>query len=240
MKILSIGNSFSVDATRYFYSLAKENGIELKNVNLYSEGCNLESHCNIAINERAEEVFQFNGEETKMLVSLKQVLKSEEWDYITFQQASFWSPDYSTYQPYLNKLISYVKEYLPNAKIVLHQTWAYKEGSVKLVDRTKYKTHIEMFSDVKKAYNQAVEEIKPFGLIPCGEVVKNCNQKGLNMFRDDLHLSLGTGRFALALTWLCYFYKLDAKKVKLCKFDEPISKKDVKIVKKIVNEVLGR
>ncbi len=239
MKVLSIGNSFSVDATRYFYKLAKENNIELKNINLYSEGCNLKSHYDIALNENMGEVLQFNGEETKMLVTLKQVLLSEDWDIITFQQASFWSYDYSTYEPYLSGLILYVKGVCPNAKIVIHQTWAYKANTPKL-EKTKYKTHNEMFKDVKFAYDKAAVEVNASGLIPSGSVVQKCVEKGLNMYRDELHLSLGLGRFATALTWLCYLFKLDAKKVKLCKFDEPISKKDIKIVRKIVKEVLGR
>ena len=44
MKILSIGNSFSQDAHRWLYKLAKLNGIELETANLYIGGCSLETH----------------------------------------------------------------------------------------------------------------------------------------------------------------------------------------------------
>ena len=44
MKILSIGNSFSQDAQRYLHRLAKNEGVDMKTVNLYIGGCPLRSH----------------------------------------------------------------------------------------------------------------------------------------------------------------------------------------------------
>ncbi len=241
MKVLSIGNSFSVDATRYLYSLAKKNGLEMSNGNLYIGGCPLVKHYeNMQDKNIREYVYYYNGQNTKIFVGLEDAIWCDKWEYVTFQQASFTSVDYSTYQPYLNELIAHVKEIHPNIKVVLHQTWMYKEGTELLVEKAKYKTPNEMFKDVKASYDKAVEEVKPDVYIRSGEVVQKCVDKGLNMYRDELHLSLGIGRFAVALTWLCTLYNLNAKKVKLCEFDEPVSKKDIKTVKKIVNEVLGK
>ncbi len=44
MKILSIGNSFSQDAHRYLYEIAKKDGVDVKPVNLYIGGCSLRTH----------------------------------------------------------------------------------------------------------------------------------------------------------------------------------------------------
>ena len=44
MKVLSIGNSFSQDAQKYLHRLAKQDGVELKTVNLYIGGCSLQRH----------------------------------------------------------------------------------------------------------------------------------------------------------------------------------------------------
>ena len=239
MKVLNVGNSFSVDATRYLYSLAKKNNLDMTNGNLYIGGCPLVKHYeNMQDKNKREYVYFYNGQNTKIFVGLEDVW-SDKWEYVTFQQASFTSVDYSTYQPYLNELIAHVKSVIPDIKVVLHQTWAYKNGTELLLDKAKYESHDKMFSDVKSSYDKAVKEVKPDVYIRSGEVVQKCYDKGLNMYRDELHLSLGVGRFAASLTWLCTLYNLNAKKVKLCEFDEPVSKKDVKIVKKIVNEVLG-
>ena len=241
MKVLAVGNSFSVDATRYFYDLAKKNNIKIENGNLYIGGCPLVKHYeNMQDKNIREYDYYYNGQNTKIKVGLDDALVSDTWEYVTFQQASFTSVDYSTYEPYLKEVIAHVKGVLPETKVVIHQTWAYKDGTELLLDKAKYENHNKMFKDVKNAYDKAVEEVKPYKYIRCGEVVQKCVEKGLNMHRDELHLSLGIGRFAAALTWLCTLFDLDAKKVKVCTLDEPASKKDIKIVKKIVNEVLGR
>ena len=44
VKILSIGNSFSVDAHAYLHALAKKRGFDIKAVNLAIGGCSLETH----------------------------------------------------------------------------------------------------------------------------------------------------------------------------------------------------
>ena len=44
MKILAIGNSFSEDAMYYLKNIADADGVEVKAVNLYIGGCNLERH----------------------------------------------------------------------------------------------------------------------------------------------------------------------------------------------------
>lgn len=48
MKILAIGNSFSEDAMYYLKNIADADGVEVKAVNLYIGGCNLERHWKIS------------------------------------------------------------------------------------------------------------------------------------------------------------------------------------------------
>ena len=45
MKVLSVGNSFSVDCQRYVREIAAGNGKEITLGNLYIGGCSLERHC---------------------------------------------------------------------------------------------------------------------------------------------------------------------------------------------------
>ena len=44
MKVLSIGNSFSMDAQRYLHQLARREGVDLFCMNLYIGGCAQRTH----------------------------------------------------------------------------------------------------------------------------------------------------------------------------------------------------
>ena len=113
MQILAIGNSFSSDATRYLHRIARKAGDKLTVVNLYIGGCSLERHFrNMLTEERAYDL-QINGESSGFRVSLKEALLNRAWDVVTMQQASPSSPQYDTYQPYLNELSAYVRRLAP-------------------------------------------------------------------------------------------------------------------------------
>ncbi len=86
MKILSIGNSFSVDGQRYLHQIAKTNGCELTCGNLYIGGCSLRTHyLNMSDDEKGYEYY-FNGQPTGLKVSIREALRSKEWDIVTLQQ----------------------------------------------------------------------------------------------------------------------------------------------------------
>ena len=99
MNILAIGNSFSQDATRYLHRIARSDGFDLKVTNLYIGGCSLERHFRNMLSEDKAYGLESNGEITGFFVSLKEALLNRNWDYITIQQASHFSPDYNTYHP---------------------------------------------------------------------------------------------------------------------------------------------
>ena len=73
MKILSIGNSFSQDAQRYLHRLAKHDGVNIKTVNLYIGGCPLRKHYLNILDDKSAYSFEFNGENTGLFVSIRQV-----------------------------------------------------------------------------------------------------------------------------------------------------------------------
>lgn len=85
MNILAIGNSFSEDAARYLYGIARADGTNLQVANLYIGGCSLERHYrNMLSGERAY-ALQTNGHKTGFFVSLCEALRSRRWDVITLQ-----------------------------------------------------------------------------------------------------------------------------------------------------------
>ncbi len=201
MYILSIGNSFSQDAQKNLYELAKKEGVDITSANLYIGGCPLRMHYLCALNDYRKYTFEFNGMNTNLNVSIREALESREWDYVTVQQASPLSGKEDTYFPYLEFIVEYVKKYCPHAKILVHQTWAYEEGAEKALTRAGFETPDQMYDAVFKAYKLATKKIKADGVIPCGTVMYNLAKKGLKMHRDGKHASLGVGRYALALTW---------------------------------------
>ena len=138
MNILSIGNSFSCDAQRYLHGIAKADGFALHTFNLDIGGCSLSQHYRNMLSEQDAYALEMNGENTNFKVSLKEALLSRDWDIITVQQVSHQAPDYDTYQPYLNKLAEYIRLCAPKAKLALHQTWAYEQGSYRLTAELGY------------------------------------------------------------------------------------------------------
>ena len=106
MKILSIGNSFSQDATRYLDEVSDG---EIFSRNLYMPGCSLETHAeNIS---KSADVYEYQkGDEIIGKVSAYDALLCEKWDYVTVQQGSAYSGVYETFEPYLTEIINFIKK----------------------------------------------------------------------------------------------------------------------------------
>ena len=244
MKLLSIGNSFSFDAQRYLHKIAKKEGENIKTVNLFIGGCSLRTHYVNSLQDTESYALGFNGEDTGFKVSLSQALASDDWDVVTLQQASQFSPDFETYMPYIKHLAEYVRKYCPRAKVFLHQTWAYEEGSERL-QKVGYEHAEEMFKDVEFAYDNAAGRIKADGIIPCGKAMLKATKLGMEkVHRDTFHASLGAGRYLLGLTWYKALFGRDITNNDFDEFDVPVSEEEREIAIKAVNatfdEPLGK
>ena len=238
MKILSIGNSFSTDAQRYLHRLAKKDGEAIKTVNLYIGGCSLRQHYLNMLDDRADYSFEFNGESTGLKVSIRQALVSDDWDYVTLQQASLLSTDWSSYQPYLTALADYIRKYCPKAQLLMHQTWAYEAGSDRLVNRMGYETPEKMMIDIRNAYHNAAKAIHAEGIIPSGEAMLTAVRYGIGkIHRDTFHASLGAGRYLLALTWYRTLTGNDVSQNDFDEFDEPVTPEQREVILYTVNNL---
>ena len=238
MNILAIGNSFSQDATHYIHRIARCDSFNLNVANLYIGGCPIDRHFrNMRSEEKAYEL-EYNGELTFFKVSLKEALLNREWDYITIQQASHLSFRYDAYQPYLNELCDYIKKLCPKAKLVIHQTWAYENGSVRLKDMG-FDSHEKMFADIEKSYKKAAKDINAEFIIPSGKLVEKLFENGIEkVHRDSYHLSRGLSRYAVGLLWYALLSGNDIENNTFCDFDEEVTEKEIAIVKKCVKELV--
>lgn len=235
MKVLSIGNSFSFDAHRYLQRLAKKDGVALKTVNLHIGGCTLRTHYLNMLKGEPNYAFCFNGEETGIKVSISEALASDDWDIVTLQQASHDSMKYETYTPYIEELAEYIRKYCPHAKLFIHETWGYEDGSERLKN-VGYESEKEMYDSIKKCYRKAATAIKADGFIPCGKAMLLAPQFGARIVRrDTFHASLGAGRYLLALTWYKALTGRDITDNDFSDFDEPVEEEVRAAVIKSVN-----
>lgn len=220
MNLLSIGNSFSMDAQEWLHPLAASAGVDIECYNLYIGGCSLEMHYQNLMQDAADYQLYINAELTGKC-SITHALSLKEWDVITLQQASHFSGKYETYQPYLNELAAYVRKQCPQAKIYIQQTWAYEKDSLHPSFPDYDCDQRKMYEALKDAYKKAAEDIDA-PLIPVGDVIQmlrdsslafDYERGGLSLNRDGFHLSLNYGRYAAALTWLETFFPGSCDKV---------------------------
>lgn len=234
MNILAIGNSYSSDSTRYLHQIARKAGVEMNVASLYIGGCPLERHFRNMLSEERAYVLVYNGMSTGFHVSMKEALLNREWDVVTLQQQSARSPRPDTYDPYITELCHYVKKCQPKAKIVVHQTWAYEQGSAKL-ESVGYTDHRDMFADIQKAYQLAADRIGADGVIPSGQLFQNMLSSGFEkVHRDTFHASLGAGRYALGLLWYRMLTGGSVLDNEFCDFDEPVTPDQVNTIKNLV------
>jgi hypothetical protein len=241
MNILSIGNSFSQDAQRYLHRIARADKVELNTFNLYIGGCPLSLHYQNILSEERRYTLEMNGSSTGFYVSLKEALLNRDWDIVTIQQVSAQSPYYDTYQPYLDKLAEYIRLFVPKAKIVVHQTWAYEQGSRRLHEELKYSDYKQMLCDIVKSYQQAAQDICADFVIPSGEVFGALLESGIEkVHRDTFHASIGLGRYALGLTWYRFLTGNDIAQNTFCDFDEEVTPEQIAAAKSCVMEIAGK
>ena len=206
LRVLSIGNSYSMDAHHFLSSLAAHEGREIRTVNLYYSGCTLEKHYRFYQNNEAAYQYEVNGKiDWNTHVTLLDILKSEPWDVVTFQEASYASCTGNSVQPYLNSLIDVVRTHAPQAKLYLHQTWAYADG-YSSHNSTTGGSMAAMWQKVKITYDVAAAETG-LPIIPSGLAMFNAqqafNERGLgeSIQRDGAHADESWGRYLLALVW---------------------------------------
>lgn len=209
IRILAIGNSFSQDTVFYLHSIAKSANMNIVVGNLYNSGCSLERHCTYAANNnKAYTYYKWStGDmETYEDNTMKNVLLDEKWDYITLQQSSAESGIYSTYQPYLNDLITYIKNIAgEDVKFAYNMTWAYAANSTNNNFYYYNSNQKIMFNAIVNSYGMAAKETNIDILIPAGTAIQNArtNKKlkaiGNELTSDGYHLNTGIGRYIASL-----------------------------------------
>jgi hypothetical protein len=212
LKILAIGNSFSVDAMQHLYQIATDAGFKkIVLGNLYIGGCTLATHYSNAKGNAAKYVYYKNTNGTWNSQANKTMLfgiKDEDWDIITIQQASGVSGVLSSYLEgeVLSYLIKYVNDNKtnPQAKLAWHMTWAYQQDSGHASFPTYNRNQMDMYQAIVNAVQKAILPEPGFAfIIPAGTAIQNVRTSyiGDALTRDGYHLSYNLGRYIAGLTW---------------------------------------
>ena len=218
LRVLAIGNSFSVDSMEYLYKLAADAGIEeIILGNLYIPGAALSTHLTSYQNEMKNYVYYKNTNDqwvAQSSSSLLDGLTDEDWDIITIQQVSGSSGRVETYNQQLEQLIQVVQNHQtnPDARIVWHMTWAYQQNSTH-GDFVHYQNNqMTMYEGIVNAVQTRImNHIDIQFFLPAGTAIQNLRTSymGDTLTVDGYHLSLNHGRYTAALTWLKTIVDID-------------------------------
>ncbi|MGV3763481.1 DUF4886 domain-containing protein [Parapedobacter sp.] len=210
IRILAIGNSFSEDAVEnYLYELASAEDIPVIIGNLYIGGASLELHAeNVNENNKAYSYRKIDrdGEKTTVAnTSIAEALADEQWTHISFQQASPNSGQFETWEASLPTVYNYVapRATNPNAKFMLHQTWAYAQNSTHSGFPNYDSDQLAMYRAIIDAVSRAKELVAIDLVVPAGTAIQNGRTSiiGDNFTRDGYHLDMNIGRYTAACTW---------------------------------------
>jgi hypothetical protein len=184
VRLFLIGNSFSQNAARYLPDLAKEGNQNLIIQRAEIWGCSLQKHWELA------KLAEANPDDPKgrpyQGKSLRMLLSEGTWDIVSLQQLSKLSGDVGTYLPYIDRLCALIKELQPDAKVVLHQTWAYRSDSKDFsqVSENQLATSSkEMWKKSRAVYHQVADRLGA-DIVPVGDAFWKAST-GPFAFRKD-------------------------------------------------------
>ncbi|MCA9138417.1 MAG: DUF4886 domain-containing protein [Planctomycetales bacterium] len=168
VRVLTIGNSFAQNACKYLEQIAADGGVEMVIGTANLGGCTLERHATLAKESAIDpnnKPYTRTVASERSKLSLQEYLVAEKWDFVTVQQMSALSFKPETYHPHIDELVALIRELAPQAEILIHETWAYRQDSDLL--KQWGMTQSEMHTGIVNAY---ADVAKQFGLriIPVG------------------------------------------------------------------------
>ena len=265
LRVLMIGNSFSISCMRHMPNVAKSLGLKLDITSMYIGGCSLQRHANniidnaldfrpysISRNWCGKDYFKEcidntgkslygTGFENLTRSNIPQMLKAGDWDIVTIQQASgsSWKPE--TYRPCGDLVVDTIRKLAPKAEIVVQETWSYAVGEKRL--KKWGISQEEMYEKLHSAYRDFAAAYG-FRRIPMGTAVQEWRKrlpvkgsKGDVIGKDKYHLSK-EGEYFQALLWTGYLFNVD---VMPCAYrPKGVTPERAELMKRIVNDLVRR
>lgn len=230
MNVLMIGNSFSICVGKNLPQIVRAGKKhQLSLTSAYIGGCSLETHANhlknaekdISITPYLITVWNSQDARTggKRRGNVLELLKNNKYDVISIQQASHLSWNYSSYQPYADVIISYIRKFNPQAKIIIQQTWSYRNDAPKFAEWGFDSD--EMYKRARNAYRSFAADQK-FDIIPTGDAVDIYRKNSRRIFKALSEKELAKYRYpdlppvADDIVGVFFWHKMDDGSMKLC------------------------
>lgn len=221
VKILMIGNSYSVDSVSYLWDVCVDSGLENVIVsNVWIPGSGIDDHWKHIQSGAAEYEYQKNTDgsfDVMPGIPLLDALTDEEWDVIVVTPLSSCAGQAGSHI-HIADVLNWLEEHKtnPNARIFWNMTWPYPKDSddsrFALFDRDQ----MTMYNALT-AYIQ--EDVQPLeavdGVIPTGTAIQNLRTSylGDTICRDAIHLSYDYGRYTAAMIVCAYMTGCDLNSV---------------------------
>ena len=217
LKVLMIGNSFSICNLWQMPQVAESMGKRLDLASLFIGGCSLERHWRnveaAATNAtfrpyRFDRIIDGKRIVEKGTANIPDALALDKWDIVTFQQASPLSWDAANYHPWGDNLVVKIRELAPQAKIVLQETWSYPTWDKRL---KKFGfDQLEMYARLHDAY-AAFAAKYGFEVIPVGTAAEFTPDRNTLFTEPDFHFNR-TGEYLQGLVWTAKLFGADVRK----------------------------
>lgn len=214
LRVLTIGNSFSLNGTQYLAPILNDYGVDAAVVGvLYRAGASLQDHEKWLNNELAgydyyQAINSAEFQETKA-VNIFYGLEKEDWDIVILQHGGGKQGSIDTYdRDIITHLIETVKEYCPNAAIYWHMCWSYAEGFTgHPIYVSEHNCSAEsMTRGAAAAVEQVILPDERFaGIIPSGTLIHKMREtySAVELQTDLRHLSNPLGQYSAATVFAC-------------------------------------
>lgn len=223
LKVLAIGNSYSVCTIKMLPQVAKDLGLELDLACCTIGGCSMEKHVRLVEGtmtdkNHSEKPWHFCAKYVSGEAPLKSafyrigdILAADRWDVVTIQQASHesWKPE--SFHPWGEKLVEIVRKACPSAEIRVQETWADDPASARC--RGWKITSEEMYARLHRNYAEFAAK-NGFKVIPTGTAIEKLRAITLpHKGYQDPHLG-PWGELLQAHVWAQSLFETDVRKCK--------------------------
>lgn len=213
LKILVVGNSFSVDSSEFLYEVATDAGYQVLVGNLNRSSTPLADHWGFAKNDEAVYTYRKNGNGNwevlaKKSATMSEALEDEDWDIVLFQQQSYQAGVASTYRhgetSYVAQLADFAREHCSNesVKIGWQMTWSLRKCTERYYVK-RFTGELDLYEKICVAVQTGVEDIGAADfIIATGTAIQNARSSylGDTLDRDGKHLSYDLGRYLAAMS----------------------------------------
>lgn len=207
LRVLAIGNSFTIDGTAYLDDVCKGMGIDRSTFCVYvlTEGYSSLEYWSDKL--RSGDVLTISRvagfKEASVTTGTMADILSQEWDVVVLQQVSRLSVNYKSYNPHLRNLIDGVRRYCSNAEVAL--AWQLVHAAPKHYTEGDLASGDKRWQQIAEATQRMVGADGIDIIIPTGTAIQLARHGSLanasDLTRDNIHLCYGAGRYVAACVW---------------------------------------